>query len=177
MQHIVYTSSGGARRDNPAIVIPDHLDTEEALKSSGVAYTILRDALYIEVLLTDIGPRALESGKWIGSAADGLIPFVAKADCVECAVTVLTTAGHEGKTYELTGPELLSYRQAAALMAVLTERPIEYVVISDEEMIDMLVGLGVLANTGTGCLRLGWGPRRLRTSCLMSGVFGVGTSL
>lgn len=143
VRHIVYTSSSGARRDNPAIVIPDHLDTETALKDSGVAYTILRDALYAEVLLTDIGPRALESGKWIGSAGDGLIPFVAKADCVECAVTVLMTPGHEGKTYELTGPELLSYRQTAALLSELDGRPIEYVVISDAEMVEMLVGLGV----------------------------------
>ncbi len=93
--------------------------------------------------LTDIGPRALESGKWIGSAGEGQIPFVAKADCVECAVTVLTTSGHEGRTYELTGPELLSYRQTAALLSELDGRPIDYVVISDEEMIDMLVGLGV----------------------------------
>jgi NAD(P)H dehydrogenase (quinone) len=143
VRHIVYTSSSGARRDNPAIVIPDHLDTEDSLKSSGVAYTILRDALYIEVLLTDIGPRALASGKWVGSAAEGLIPFVAKSDCVECAVKVLTTAGHEGKTYELTGPELLSYRQTAALMSEVSGLPLEYVVISDDEMIDMLVAVGV----------------------------------
>src|SRR5262245_29390015 len=46
VKHIVYTSSGGARPDNPAIVIPDHLETERAVKESGVAYTILRNTLY-----------------------------------------------------------------------------------------------------------------------------------
>ena len=40
VKHIVYTSSGGATPANPAIVIPDHLQTEDALKTSGVAYTI-----------------------------------------------------------------------------------------------------------------------------------------
>ena len=143
VRHIVYTSSGGARADNPAIVIPDHLDTEAALKASGVAFTILRDALYAEVPLIDIGMRALASGQWVGSAGEGQVPFVAKSDCVACAVKVLTSDGHEGQTYEITGPELLSYRQAAALQAEFGGRPIEYVVISDEEMIEMLVAAGV----------------------------------
>ncbi len=143
VKHIAYTSSGGARPDNPAIVIPDHLQTEDALARSGVAFTILRDALYSEVPLTQIGPRALEIGKWIGSAGDGQIPFVAKADCVACAARVLTSRGHEGATYEITGPELLSYRDAAALTSELTGKPIEYVVITDEEMTEMLVAAGV----------------------------------
>ena len=143
VKHIAYTSSGGARPDNPAVVIPDHLQTEDALKRSGVAFTILRDALYSEVPLTQIGPRALEIGKWISSAGDGQIPFVAKADCVACATRVLTSRGHEGATYEITGPELLSYRDAAALTSQLSGKPIEYVVVTDDEMEAMLVAAGV----------------------------------
>lgn len=143
VKHIAYTSSSGASLDNPAMVIRDHLETETVLKRSGVAFTILRDALYAEVPLEDIGPRALESGKWIGSAGDGQIPFVAKSDCTACAVKVLTTAGHEGRTYEITGPELLSHRHAAALTSEFGGKPIEYVVVTDDEMTDLLVAAGV----------------------------------
>ena len=143
VKHIAYTSSGGARPDNPAIVIPDHLQTEDALRKSGVAFTILRDALYSEVPLTQIGPRALVSGRWIGSAGDGRIPFVSMSDCVACAARVLTSRGHEGLIYEVTGPELYSYRDAAALTAELSGTPIEYVVITDDQMIEMLVAAGV----------------------------------
>lgn len=143
VKHIVYTSSGGARRDNPAIVIPDHLDTEDDLKASGLPFTILRDALYAEVPIIDIGMRALASGQWVGSAGDGRLPFVAKSDCVACAVKVLTSPGHAGQTYEITGPELLSYKEAAALTAEFGGRPVDYVVISDEEMTEMLVAAGV----------------------------------
>jgi NAD(P)H dehydrogenase (quinone) len=143
VEHIVYTSSGGARPDNPAIVIPDHLQTEAALARCGVAFTILRDALYAEVPLMQIGPRALATGQWIGSSAEGLIPFVAKSDCVACAVKVLTSPGHEGVTYEITGPELLSFRDAAALTAEFGGKPVEYVVISDDEMMERLVAAGV----------------------------------
>ena len=143
VRHIAYTSSGGARPDNPAIVIHDHLETEDALKDSGVAFTILRNALYAEVALNDIGQRALQSGKWIGSAGEGKVPFVAKSDCVACAARVLTSRRHEGKTYEITGPELLSYREAAALLAELTGKPIEYVVVNDDEMMASLIAAGV----------------------------------
>ena len=143
VKHIAYTSSGGASPDNPAIVIPDHLETEAALARSGVAFTILRNSLYAEVPLTQIGPRALESGKWIGSAGDGQIAFVSKADCVACATRTLTSRGHEGKTYEITGPELLSYRDAAGLISEGTGKSIEYVVVSDDEMMAALLAAGV----------------------------------
>lgn len=143
VKHIAYTSSGGAHRDNPAIVISDHLQTEDTLKQGGIAYTILRNSLYAEVPATQIAPRAVESGKWIGSAADGQIPFAAKADCIACAARVLTSRGHEGKTYEISGPELLSYRAAAAMAAELANRPIDYVVVSDNEMLDSLIEAGV----------------------------------
>lgn len=143
VRHIAYTSSGGARPDNPAMVIPDHLETEAALKQSAVAYTILRNSLYAEVPVLNIGPRALAAGKWVGSAGEGCIPFAAKSDCVACAVRVLTSKGHEGATYEVTGPELLSYRAAAALASEFGGKPIEYVVVSDKEMFDLLVAAGV----------------------------------
>ena len=45
VKHIAYTSSGGAHPDNPALVIRDHLETEDALVHSGVAFTILRDLM------------------------------------------------------------------------------------------------------------------------------------
>ena len=143
VRHIAYTGSGGARPDNPAIVIADHLDTEAALKQSGAAFTILRNSLYTEVPLNQIGPRALALGKWIGSAGDGQVGFVAKSDCVACAARVLTERVHEGRTYEIAGPELLSYRQIAALLTELTGKPIEYVVVSDDEMMSSLLAAGV----------------------------------
>jgi NAD(P)H dehydrogenase (quinone) len=59
--------------------------------------------------------------------------FVSKKDCVAAAVAVLTTPGHEGAVYEITGPELLSFRDAAALAAEISGRPVEYVVVSHEE--------------------------------------------
>ena len=143
LRHIAYTSSGGANPLNPAIVIPDHLQTEQALQSSGLAYTILRDSLYIETPLHQIAPRALQTGVWVSSAGEGRVGFVAKRDCVACAVAVLTTPGHENRTYEITGPELLSFRDVARIASEVDGRPIELRTVSDDEMAAMLASVGV----------------------------------
>jgi len=142
VSHIVYTSSGGARTDNPAIVIPDHLRTEAILSSCGAAYTILRDSLYAEAVVTEIAPRMLAIGKWVCCAGDGRSPFVSKLDCVAVAAKVLTSAGHENQTYEVAGSELLSFRDAAALTAEMSGRPVEFVVISDAEEAAALAAAG-----------------------------------
>jgi NAD(P)H dehydrogenase (quinone) len=133
VQHIAYTSSVGIHPRSPAFVIADHLYTEELLKRSGMAFTILRDSQYAEVIVNMIAPIAIATGRWTSSAGDGCMAFVSKKDCVAVAATVLTTPGHEGATYEVTGPELLSFRDAARLAAEISGRPIEYVVVSHEE--------------------------------------------
>ncbi|MEP7244405.1 MAG: SDR family oxidoreductase [Gammaproteobacteria bacterium] len=143
VRYIAYTSSGGMNPHNPALIVPDHMRTEAALKASGVAFTILRDSLYIEAPLHQIAPRALAVGKWISSSGEGRVGFVAKADCVAVAATVLTGNGHEGKTYEITGPELLSFREVAAIAAQVDGRPVQYVDVSDEAMAAMLAAAGV----------------------------------
>jgi len=157
VKHIAYTSSGGATPANPAIVIPDHLQTEDALKGSGVSYTILRNALYAEVPATQIAPRAVDSGHWIGSAGEGQVPFAAKADCVACAARVLTSAGHENKTYEITGPALHSYRDACAIASSLSGKPIAYTIVTDDEMLDALLQAGVPHHYEEGMLTPGIG--------------------
>jgi NAD(P)H dehydrogenase (quinone) len=133
VQHIAYTSSAGIHPRSPALVIADHLHTEELLRRSGVAFTILRDSQYSEVVVTMIAPPAIATGKWLSSAGDGRMAFVSKKDCVAVAAAVLTTPGHEGVVYEVTGPELLSFRDAAALAAEISGSPIEYRVVSHEE--------------------------------------------
>jgi len=143
VRHIVYTSSAGLDPKSPAIVIADHLETEALVKASGMAWTILRDSQYAEAIAGAIAPRALAAGRWIACAGEGRIAFVSREDCVACAAVVLTTQGHEGKTYELIGPQLMTYRQAAALVAQVGGRPIDYVEVDDEGMMAFWDSAGV----------------------------------
>jgi NAD(P)H dehydrogenase (quinone) len=134
VRHVVYTSSVGIHPRSPAFVIEDHLFTEEALRRSGLQFTFMRDAQYAEVITTMIAPGAVASGEWLSSAADGCMAFISKKDCVESAVAVLTTPGHEGAVYEITGPELLTFGDCARIAAEVTGKPIRYVNVSHEAM-------------------------------------------
>jgi NAD(P)H dehydrogenase (quinone) len=134
VRHVIYTSSVGIHPRSPAFVIEDHLFTEEALRRSGLAFTFMRDAQYAEVITTMIAPGAVASGEWLSSAADGCMAFISKKDCVESAVAVLTTPGHEGAVYEITGPELLNFADCARIAAEVTGKPIKFVNVSHEVM-------------------------------------------
>lgn len=132
MRGIAYTSSTGIHPGNPSFVIPDHRFTEELLRVSSVPSTILRMNSYADILVSLVAPQAIATGKWISSAGEGVVGFVAKQDCAAACAGVLTGSGHEGATYEITGPELLSNRDAAAIAAELSSRPIDYVVPPEE---------------------------------------------
>jgi NAD(P)H dehydrogenase (quinone) len=143
IRHLVYTSSAGIHPNTPSLAVADHYFTEELLRRSGLAFTILRDSQYAEIIATMLAPMALRTGKWVMSAGDGRMAFVSKNDCVASAAAVLSSSGHEGAVYEITGPELYSFRQAAAIASELGGRPIEYVAVTDAEKLAFFDRAGV----------------------------------
>lgn len=142
VRHIVYTSFVNATEDNPAAVAQDHRRTEQALKSSGVAYTILRNQLYAEGLVAR-GAEAIAAGQIVTNSGTGKWAPVARADCAAAAAVVLATAGHEGKTYEITGPDLLSERDFAKMLTQITGKPVRVVDVDDATYIANAVKHGV----------------------------------
>jgi uncharacterized protein YbjT (DUF2867 family) len=66
-------------------------------------------------------------------AGEGKIPFIDTADIAAVAAVALTESGHEGKTYTLTGPEAISYRDATAILARVTGTPLRYVPETEDE--------------------------------------------
>lgn len=135
VKHIVYTSTlGAADPDHPAMVKLDHRATEEIVEQSGVAWTFLRDSQYAEALAYAIAPAAIMNGSLPGMGGDGKVAFVARQDCVACAVAVLTSEGHENKAYDLTGPELWSFPQAIKRVSEIVGKEIPYVLVDEEGM-------------------------------------------
>jgi NAD(P)H dehydrogenase (quinone) len=144
VKHIVYTSIMSADQpNNPAIVKNDHFATEEIIKSTGAAWTFLRDSQYAEAIAMAVIPPALANGSLPDNAHDGAIAFVSRDDCVASAVGVLTTPGHENRAYDITGPELSSFPKAVAMAIEMTGRKIDYRYVSDEEMFAYFDSLGV----------------------------------
>ena len=142
IKHIVYTSYVNATEDNPAAVVRDHRLTEAALRSSGVPYTILRNQTYADGLVTR-GAKAIAAGEIVTNAARGKWAPVARADCAAAAAAVLTQPGHEGKTYDITGPDFISEREFAAMLTQITGRPVRVVDVDDEDYIAGAVKTGI----------------------------------
>jgi NAD(P)H dehydrogenase (quinone) len=143
VKHIVYTSSVGINPKTPAIVVPDHMKTEDMIRSSGVAYTILRDSQYTEALAEFMAPTAVARGTLYSNAGNGKIAPVSERDCAACAAKVLVTPGHENRIYTITGPELLSYRDVASLSGEICGCQVEYVSTSDDQQREIVIASGV----------------------------------
>lgn len=147
VQHIAYTSFIGAGEPGDpaerALVVADHAGTEEMLRASGVAYTFLRDSQYAEAVSDVIAPRALAEGMWAAAAAEGEVAFVSREDCAACGAQVLLDSGHENRAYDITGPERMSFRDAAALVSEIGGKPVAYVVITDEQLYAAFDAMGV----------------------------------
>ncbi|SBS79661.1 conserved hypothetical protein [uncultured Mycobacterium sp.] len=114
VEHIVYTSFAGAAPDAVFTLARDHYATEEHLRSAGPAYTILRDNLYLDFLVTLPGP----DGVIRAPAGDGRVAAIARRDVARVATRILTDpAPHRNSVYELTGPEALSFDTLAEILS------------------------------------------------------------
>jgi NAD(P)H dehydrogenase (quinone) len=97
----------------------------------------------------------------VTNAGDGRTSYVSRADCARAAAAVLTSDGHDGKTYDITGPEGLTAADVAALFSELGGRPVEFVSITDEEHAAGLVEhAGLPEDLARGYATFGEGARR-----------------
>lgn len=149
VRHVVYTSFVNCdATGNPAISCREHAGTEPLVKQSGVPWTLLRNNQYSEAMAEFAAPAALAAGRWIACSGEGRVGFVSREDCVAAAVAVLTSSGHEHRTYNITGPELLSFRDCAALAAEIGGRPVEYVEVDEAGRFAGWDALGVPRHIG-----------------------------
>jgi NAD(P)H dehydrogenase (quinone) len=144
VKHIAYTSFIGIDDPaNPAEVRHDHIETEQLIRASGMAWTMLRDAHYADAMILMAGPGVMQSGQWISNAGKGLEAMVWRDDCVAAAVAVMTSEGHEGQTYNITGPELQTFEDVTAILSEVTGKPISYVSVDDEQQYAMFDAMGI----------------------------------
>lgn len=129
VKHIVYLSVMSARPDAVFILAPDHYYTEEYIRASGVSFTFLRAGLY-----TDNVPQGVSAGDVIRvPAGEGRCAWVTRNDVAAAAVGVLTGRGHEGQSYDVTGPEALTMAETAECLSAVVGRRIVYQPQTPEE--------------------------------------------
>lgn len=141
VKRIVYTSLLHADT-SPLSLAEEHRSTERALKASGISYTILRNGWYTENYTGSI-PGALTGAAFLGSAGTGRISSAARADYARAAVAVLTSDGHDGKTYELAGDKAWTLSDLAAAISRETGRSIPYKNLPEAEYAAVLESSGL----------------------------------
>ncbi|ANY08852.1 SDR family oxidoreductase [Pseudonocardia sp. HH130630-07] len=112
--HVVYTSVPSPGPDNPALVVPDHLGTEAALRESSVAWTFLRNNLYSHLQEPTVAAAA-RTGRLTTNGGTGGAAYVDRRDCAAVAAAVLTQDGHEGRAYDVTGPDAVTAADLARI--------------------------------------------------------------
>src|SRR6266511_2105322 len=103
VEYVVYTSLTGADRPGHPIGAPmaDHAVTERALAESGLAYTVLRNNMYTELLLY-AAPAAVASGVLASNQGAGATGYVTREDCAATAATLLVHGGHSERLLVVT---------------------------------------------------------------------------
>lgn len=142
VSHLLYTSMPNPEPVSPVLFAGDHYGTEQAIKASGIPYTIFRNGWYQENLFMSL-PHAIASGQWYTSAADGRIAHGARDDMAVAIAAGLASGDTESTTYTLTGPQAYTVAEIAALVTDVTGKPIEVVQLSDEALTDGLTAAGV----------------------------------
>jgi NAD(P)H dehydrogenase (quinone) len=159
VKHVVYTSLTNPVPDHPTgDVVEEHRKTEELLHGSDLAWTVLRNAPYAE-LQVPLGAIAVTYGKLVTNAGDGRIAPISRNDCATAAAVVLTTDGHEGQTYEITGPEALSQADIAGLLSEISGQPVELIESRDRRLLWGLTRLGTPKPVARAIVQLGAATR------------------
>ncbi|MEI9920814.1 MAG: SDR family oxidoreductase [Bacteroidota bacterium] len=148
VKHVVYTSFL-AKNEGPtspiAMITDSHLKTEKWLKESGIAYTILKNVIYADYIPVTLGDKVLETGTIYAPAGDGKTAYVLRSEMAEIAANILTSEGHEGKSYKITNEKAWSYDDIAKIISEATGKNIKYVSPTPEEYSKTLEGFGIPA--------------------------------
>ena len=124
VRRIVDLSWMGAATDSGSEAIGRwHAEVERHLVECGVAYTILRASAFMQNYVGQI----TVNDTIVGTTATGRASLVDARDVAAVAATVLTDQGHEGRTYDVTGPQALSNPEVAAIISRVTGRRVRYV--------------------------------------------------
>jgi NAD(P)H dehydrogenase (quinone) len=139
--HLVYTS-GLRASESPSPIAASHAITEDAVRDSGLPFTLLRNGWYTENYARSLD-AVRATGVLLASVGDGRVASASRRDFAGAVGAVLTTDGHHGATYELSGDVAWSYDELAAAFTELLGREVTYQSVTPEQHLANLTEAGV----------------------------------
>ena len=144
VKHVVLNSAFGAG-DYSKSFPSWHRKVEDKLKSTGISFTILRPNSFHQNVLTYFAPSIRAQGVFYSSMGNARVSFLDVRDIASVAAKTLAGGPHSGKTYELNGPEALTYTQVAEKVAKHAGRAVQYVDIPVEAQRKAMLDQGMPA--------------------------------
>jgi uncharacterized protein YbjT (DUF2867 family) len=142
--HVVKITSK-ASADSPIARRRAQTEIENGLIASGLGYTLLRNNAYMQNFLM-LAPAIAGTSSFGSSAGDGRVGMIDARDVAAVAAQIaVSPAPHAGKTYWPTGPERLSYADAAAVLSTVLGRTITFHPLTFEEERQAMINAGVPA--------------------------------
>lgn len=139
--HVVYTSVVDFGQPNP--LVEGHHRTEQVIKDSGAAWTFLRNNFYMEPYVVEV-EIAMKTGTYrTPTAGDVGAAIVSRADIARAAAAVLSTDGHQGVTYNLTGPSQVTPQTFAAVASEISGKEVTHQSITWDELTADYAGRGM----------------------------------
>ena len=124
--HVVKFSAMGADSKSPAELLRHHGESDELLAVSGLPHTILQPNSFYQNMFWSAA-TIKDHGAFYLPMGDARQSQLDVRDIAAVAVKALTEPGHEGKTYELTGPEAITFHEVADHLSKATGKSIRYV--------------------------------------------------
>lgn len=147
VKHILYTSiQRKTDSDSSPInfVVDSHVATENAIKESGLSYTLLRNNLYMDMLPWVLGEKVLETGIFY-PAKDGKIAYAVKSDIAEATANILIKDGFENKEYNISNSHSMSFQEVANHLSEISGKEVAYTSPDVASYKSILVNAGVPA--------------------------------
>jgi len=144
VRRVVLLSGRGADSWGDSTFGLDMRAAESAVRSSALEWTVLRPNNFAQNFDEDLFLSPLRTGELALPAGETPEPFIDLEDVADVAAEVLTRpSGHIGATYELTGPDALTFGTAVEMISRASGQFITYKQISAAEYTALLVEQGV----------------------------------
>jgi uncharacterized protein YbjT (DUF2867 family) len=126
VRRVVKISSTEVRFGTKGGIARLHREKEQFVEESGISWTLLRPGGFMSNTLQWV-PTIKTQGKVFNPGGDGKFAPIAPRDIAAVAALALTTDGHDGKVYELTGSELVSTHDQVRILSEVLGKPVECV--------------------------------------------------
>ena len=148
--HLVRQTAFGTTKSR---IIQQHEEIERLLEGSGLPFTLVKPTFFMQNLMMAAQTVASDGMVYL-PFKEGRLGMIDIRDVVDVAFSVLTSAGHEGKTYILTGPASISLNDVADGLTKAIGKRVTYVDVPSEAAREALIGMGMSEWIADGFIEL-----------------------